>query len=165
MGKATRRNAIREDLIYFAIPAVLVYSAGVVVSARDLIRRQGGLCTLSVQSIAGLTLIVIGLAVLFVATGTLWRSYSSTLVIRQDHQLVTHGIYRFMRHPIYLGAIMVCIGMPVYASSLYGLVTMITLIPLFLFRIRIEERMLTNEYGSRYRTYQEATSKLIPFIY
>jgi protein-S-isoprenylcysteine O-methyltransferase Ste14 len=135
------------------------------ISARDLTRRQESLCTVSVQSVAGLTLIAIGLAVLFVATGTLWRSYSSTLVIREDHQLVTHGIYQFVRHPIYLGAIMICIGMPVYASSLYGLVAMVTLIPLFLCRIRIEERMLIDEYGSRYRTYQEATSKLIPFIY
>jgi hypothetical protein len=40
--------------------------------------------------------------------------------IREDHQLITHGIYRFTRHPIYLGALLVSIGVPVYASSLLG---------------------------------------------
>jgi protein-S-isoprenylcysteine O-methyltransferase Ste14 len=60
---------------------------------------------------------------------------------------------------------MVCIGVPVYVSSLYGLLIMSVLIALVLNRIRIEERMLTDEFGDAYRKYREATSKLIPFIY
>ncbi len=60
---------------------------------------------------------------------------------------------------------MVCIGVPVYASSLYGLLFMSALLPLALNRIRIEERILTEEFGDAYRAYSEATSKLIPFIY
>ena len=60
---------------------------------------------------------------------------------------------------------MVCIGVPMYASSLFGLLTMSALIPLVLNRIRIEERMLTDEFGDAYRKYRKATSKLIPFIY
>jgi protein-S-isoprenylcysteine O-methyltransferase Ste14 len=159
------RNAIREDVLGFAIPAVFVLSAGMGVSAWDLVRRQGSLYILSVQSIVGLALIVIGLTIELVAQVTLWRFYSSTLVIREDHQLITHGIYRFARHPIYLGAFMGCIGVPVYVSSLYGLLTMSALIPIVLNRIRIEERLLTDEFGDAYRTYKEATSKLIPFIY
>ncbi len=56
-------------------------------------------------------------------------------------------------------------GVPVYASSLFGLATMSVLIPILLNRIRLEERMLTEEFGNAYRTYQDTTSKLIPFIY
>ena len=158
------RNAIREDVLFFAIPWVFVLFAGMGVSAWDLVRQQGDLYILSVQSIVGLALIVIGFTILLVAQVTLRRYYSSTLVIREDHQLITHGIYRFVRHPIYLGNIMVFIGVPVYVSSLYGLLIMSALIPIFLNRIRIEERMLTEEFGDAYRTYKEATSKLIPFI-
>jgi protein-S-isoprenylcysteine O-methyltransferase Ste14 len=159
------RNAIREDVLFFAIPWVFVLFAGMGVSAWDLVRQQGDLYILSVQSIVGLALIVIGFTILLVAQVTLRRYYSSTLVIREDHQLITHGIYRFIRHPIYLGNIMFFIGVPVYVSSLYGLLIMSALIPIFLNRIRIEERMLTEEFGDAYRTYKEATSKLIPFIY
>jgi protein-S-isoprenylcysteine O-methyltransferase Ste14 len=60
---------------------------------------------------------------------------------------------------------MVSIGMPVFAGSLHGLLTMSALIPVLLYRIRIEERLLTEEFGDAYRSYRDATSKLIPFIY
>ena len=140
------RNAIREDMLYFALPAVLVLFAGFGVSAWDLFRQQGSLYILSVQSFVGSDLIVIGLTILLIARITLRRSYSSTLVIREDHQLITHGVYRFTRHPIYLGAIMVSIGVPVYASSLYGLLAMSALILVLLNRTRIEERILTEEF-------------------
>ena len=159
------RNAIREDVLYFALPAALVCTAGGAVIVWDLVRQQGSLYALSLQSTVGLALIVIGLIISLVAAGTLQRFYSSTLMTREDHQLITHGVYRFTRHPIYLGTIMALIGMPVSVSSLYGLLTMSALIPLILNRIRMEERMLTEEFGDAYRRYKEATSKLIPFIY
>ncbi len=165
------RNAIREDVLYFAIPALLVFSAGLVISAWEgfdgfveLARNPRSLHLLSIYNIVGLALLVIGFAIAFVAVGTLRRSYASTLVIRENHQLITHGIYRFTRHPVYLGVIIVSIGMPVFASSLYGLLTMSALIPIFLNRIRMEERMLTDEFGDAYRTYRGATSKLIPYL-
>jgi len=170
-------NAIREDMLYFALPAVLVFFAGLVVSARDgydglvatiwgLIRQPRNLNLLSVNNIVGLVLFVIGFTIILIAHFTLWRFYSSTLVIREDHRLITHGVYRFTRHPIYLGVLMICIGaVPVYALSLYGLLTMSVLIPVFLIRMGLEERMLTEEFGDAYLTYKEATSKLIPFIY
>jgi protein-S-isoprenylcysteine O-methyltransferase Ste14 len=159
------RNAIRKDLVFYALPAASVYCAGLVVTARDLTRRLESLYRLSLQSAAGLTLMVVGLAVAIVAAATLGRFYSSTLLTRKDHQLITRGIYRFVRHPVYLGAIMVCIGIPVYASSLRGFLIMLVLIPVFLNRIRIEERMLTDEFGDAYRAYKETTRKLIPFVY
>ncbi len=170
------RNAVREDMLYFAIPALLVFTAGLVVSAwegygglmgkiRELVSQPENLNTLSVQNILGLALFVVGLTTAIVAQITLKRSYSSTLVIREDHQLVTHGIYRYTRHPIYLGVIIAIIGLPVFASSLYGLLIILALIPIFLNRIRMEEKMLTDEFGDAYRTYKETTSKLVPFIY
>ncbi len=97
------RNAIREDVLYFAIPALLVLSAGLVVSARDgydglaatvwdLVRQPRGVYLLSIQNVAGLALFVVGLTIALVAMGTLRRFHASTLVIREDHRLITHGI-------------------------------------------------------------------------
>ncbi len=159
------RNAIKKDLLYFVIPWIFVMIAGTGVCVWDLVRQQGDLYILSVQSIVGLALVVIGQTINLVAAGTLRRFYSSTLVIRKDHQLITHGIYLFIRHPIYLGVIMVFIGVSVFTSSLYGLLIMLALIPIFLNRIRMEERMLTEEFGDAYRTYTKATRKLLPFIF
>ena len=170
------RNAIKKDLLYFAIPALLAFVAGLVVSGRDgydglistiwgLVKNPENLNLLSVMNIAGLALCVVGLTTAIAGVVTLRRFYSSTLVTREDHQLIKHGVYRFSRHPIYFGVLIAIFGVPTYASSLYGLLMMSALIPLFLNRIRMEEKMLIDEFGGAYRTYRETTSKLIPFIY
>ena len=96
---------------------------------------------------------------------TLRRNYSGTVVIREDHQLITHGIYRFTRNPMYMGLIMVVTGLPVYVASLYGFLTSLVLIPIILNRIRLEEKLLTAEFQEAYQKYKETTKKLIPFIY
>ena len=159
------RNSIRKDLLIFVLPAILVYSAGFGVCVWDLVRRQGKLFTLSAHSLVGLALIVIGLTLTFVAAGTLRRFYSPTLRVRRDHQLITHGLYRFVRLPLYTGVGTATVGVPVVASSLAGLLILLVLIPLVVNRIRIEENMLTAEFGDSYRAYKKATHKLIPFIY
>lgn len=170
------RSAIRQDLLYFAIPALAIFTWGLFVSAEDgwvnllptlwqLIRMPRSLTLLSIQNALGLIMFIAGLTIAIIAQITLKRNYSSTLVIREDHQLITHGIYRYTRHPIYLGVIIACIGLPVYAFNLYGLLVMLALIPIFLCRIRMEEKLLIEEFGDAYLTYMDSTKKLLPFIY
>lgn len=157
------RNAIKKDMLYFAVPAFLVLMAGLSLSAWDQVRHYGSLYSLSVQSVVGAALFFFGLTIMIVAQITLFRFYSSTLVIRVGHKLITHGIYKFVRHPIYLGGIIALMGIPIYCSSLYGFLTMSVLIPIILNRIRMEERLLTDEFGDEHRAYKEAVKKLIPF--
>jgi len=170
------RKTIEKDLLYFALPAIVVFFAGLVVSGWDgydglvetiwdLVSRSRSLEELSVPNIIGLLLFVIGLAIALVAVRTLGRFYASTLVTREGHRLISHGIYHYMRHPIYFGVIMACFGVPAYAPSLNGFFVMSALIPIFLIRIRIEEAMLIEELGDAYRSYKEETKKLIPFVY
>jgi protein-S-isoprenylcysteine O-methyltransferase Ste14 len=56
-------------------------------------------------------------------------------------------------------------GAPVYAPSLYGFLVMALLIPIILFRIKMEEDMLTEHFGDEYKAYRKATKKLVPFLY
>ncbi len=79
--------------------------------------------------------------------------------------MVTHGIYRLARHPVYLGVLMVSVGVPIWTASWIGLLIMLGIIPLIVGRIRSEEQMLIDEYGDSYRAYEKTTHKLIPFIY
>ncbi|MCP4600278.1 MAG: isoprenylcysteine carboxylmethyltransferase family protein [Proteobacteria bacterium] len=174
------RNAIRDDILQFAIPGMTVFIIELLFCARDgagnslsgfwgtiwsLVKQPQNLSMFSVQSIIGLALVIIGLVIMIVGQATLWRNYSGTVIIREDHQLITHGIYRFTRNPIYLGAIMVFTGLPVYVASLYGFLTSLVLIPIILNRIRLEEKLLTEEFQDAYQKYKETTKKLIPFIY
>ena len=168
------RNAIRKDILYFAIPAILVFFVGLQFCSDlsgfwgtiwGLIQQPEDLFKLPIHRIIGLALFVVGLSMMLISQATLWRNYSGTVIIRKDHKLVTHGIYRFTRNPIYLGGLMAVIGLPVYAASMYGFLTMLFLIPLILFRITLEEKLLGEEFQDSYQQYKETTKKLIPFIY
>ncbi len=167
---------MKKDLLYFGLPALAVFIAGLAVSGMDgydglvetlwsLMTGSRSLDELSVPNILGLLMFLVGLTVALVAVGTLRRFYLSTLVIIDGHQLIKHGIYRFIRHPIYLGVITICFGVPAYAPSLYGFLVMSLLIPLFLVRIKLEEGLLIEEFGDAYRRYMSETKKLIPFVY
>ena len=169
------RHAIKKDLLFFGIPAVVVLFSGLIVSGRDgydgltktlwrLATGKRELSDLSAANVLGLALFVVGLTIALVALFTLKRSYSSSLVIREDHRLVTHGIYRYVRHPVYLGALVAIMGAPAYASSAYGALVLSALVPLVLLRIRIEEGLLIEQFGDEYRAYRARTKKLIPFL-
>ena len=174
------RNALRDDILQFAIPGMTVFFIELLFCAVDgarnglsgfwgtvwgLVTHPQNLSTFSVQSIIGLSLFIIGLIIMIVGQATLRRNYSGTVVIRDDHQLITHGIYRFTRNPIYLGLIMVVTGLPVYVASLYGFLTSLILIPIILNRVRMEEKLLTEEFQEAFQKYKETTRKLIPFVY
>ena len=172
----TVRNSIREDLIQFALPGMTVFIIELQFCGRDrlsgfwrtiwdLVRQPQTLFMFPVHSITGVALFIIGLIIMLVGQTTLWRNYSATVVIRENHQLITHGIYRFTRNPIYLGLIMAVTGLPVYVASLYGFLTSLVLIPIIFNRIRLEEELLTEEFQDAFQKYKETTKKLIPFIY
>ena len=159
------RNAIRKDILYFFLPWITVLTIEGVFLAWDLSKQPQSLFSSSVGNIIGLVLSIIVFAILVAGQVTLFRNYSSLLVIHKDHQLITHGIYRFTRNPMYLGVLMFFIGWPVYAASLYGFLTSLVLIPIFLNRVRMEEKMLADYFQDSFRNYKKTTKRLIPFIY
>jgi len=170
------RRTVKKDILLFGIPALTVFFLGLMVSARDgynglvgtiwdLIKHPEKLRLLSAWNIAGLSLFIVGLSIAIVAQLTLKRFYSSTLVTRKDHQLITHGVYRFVRHALYLGVLIAIMGVPVYAPSLYGFLILSLSISIFLLRIKMEEDMLIKHFGDEYQAYRRATKKLIPYLY
>ena len=176
-GHRIVRHRIKEDIVYFGVPAALVFLGGLVACAatgrydglvtalRGLILHPSRIATLSANNIIGYVMLFVGLSIAVIAAVTLRWFYASTLVIREDHELITHGLYRFTRHPIYFGVLIVCYSVPVFASSLLGFLIMTALIPLFLNRIRMEEKLPTDEFADAYHKYRGATKKLVPFVY
>ncbi len=165
MIKSIKRNAIRKDLRFFLLPWFFIITLGAVVSVWEFAREGDPELKLSPFFILGLLFIIFALPIVLMAAGTLRRFYSSTLVIRKDHKLIQHGIYKHVRHPIYSGTILVFLGIPLCLASLYGFATMVLVIPLFLNRIRIEEKLLTEEFGAEYEKYMETSKKLIPYLF
>ncbi len=163
------REYIRRDIIYFFIPWIAVWALGLMFSVRvilpNLIRNPQNLLMLSVYNIVGLIISFTGFSIMIAGHVALRQSYSSMLIIKKGQKLRTHGIYRFSRNPIYFGFILVAIGIPIFTSSLYGFLVMLLEIPICLSRIRIEQKMLIDEFGDEYRKYMKTTKRLFPFVY
>jgi protein-S-isoprenylcysteine O-methyltransferase Ste14 len=79
-------------------------------------------------------------------------------------ELIQSGLYRFVRHPIYFGVILVCFGWAGIEQTLYTLVLAIILLIFFDLKSRQEEIWLTEKF-SEYDVYKQNTKKLIPFLY
>lgn len=96
----------------------------------------------------------------------LGRSWSVTLEIRDQHVLVTDGLYRHLRHPMYtafwLWALAQLLLLPNLIAGPAGLVGFGVL---FFGRIEREERMLLDKFGEGYRSYMVRTKRIIPWIY
>lgn len=159
------QNQLRKDVVAFLIPAFTVYVLGMCVCGWDFVRQQDGEFELSALNVLGGAIVLAGLATSVTSALTLGSFYSSTLRTREDHQLVTHGPYRYVRHPIYTGTLLVTVGIAVFTGSLLGFAVMSLLVPLFLRRITLEEAMLQAEFGEQYQSYRQRTKKLLPFAY
>jgi len=95
------------------------------------------------------------------ARQTLKKQYSAMVKTSENHQLVTTGIYKKLRHPAYLGLMMLMLGIPLSSWSFVGLgIGIMCGIPAILYRINVEERFLNNIFGQQYKDYSEGTWKV-----
>jgi protein-S-isoprenylcysteine O-methyltransferase Ste14 len=96
----------------------------------------------------------------------LGRSWSVTLEIRDRHRLITHGVYRLIRHPMYaafwLWALAQALLLPNWFAGFAGLIGFGTL---FFGRVAREEQMMLDTFGEEYRAYMARTNRIIPRVY
>ena len=93
------------------------------------------------------------------------RRFSGLVAIQPGHALVTTGIYRFIRHPSYLGLLLTAFGWGLAFRAGVGLLLAAMMIPVLIARMNSEERLLESQFGEQYDDYRSHTSRLIPGIY
>jgi protein-S-isoprenylcysteine O-methyltransferase Ste14 len=114
----------------------------------------------------GIALILLGVVLRGIAIATLWRYFTVDVSIREGHELVDRGLYRFIRHPSYSGALLSFIGLGFAFGSWLSLVMIVVASILgFSYRINVEEAVLLEHFGERYRDYMRRSKRLIPGIY
>ncbi|MCX6653718.1 MAG: isoprenylcysteine carboxylmethyltransferase family protein [Candidatus Bathyarchaeota archaeon] len=149
----------------FIVLTTLVFIAGLLVAAWDFIYIQRATWALELLNGLGLALFVGGTILRQVGKRTLGRYYSYGLRTLQDQKIIQHGVYKYVRHPITLAALIYTPAIPLVLSSVYGFLVMLGIVPLFIYRIGIEEKMLIEKFGDEYLQYMKRTKKLISFIY
>ncbi|MFQ5658280.1 MAG: methyltransferase family protein [Candidatus Methylomirabilales bacterium] len=113
----------------------------------------------------GLLLLTVGTAVVLVALRSLGKQYSGYITLQDDHKLVQTSIYGLIRHPIYLRALLVSVGLPLIFRS-WVVAPLFVFICLFVYvRIRQEEELLAERFGVEFEAYCRRTWRLIPYLY
>lgn len=110
-----------------------------------------------------LGLVLVGLIITMLGIVSLGNSLRATPVPKESAELRTTGLYAFVRHPIYLGLIVLSIGLAIFSSSLWGIATLVALIVLLSFKARFEEKLLLQKFPG-YADYASRVGRIIPGI-
>lgn len=116
--------------------------------------------------IVGFVVMAIGIALRFTAIAQLGRFHTPNVAVLADHEVMQRGLYRHIRHPSYLGAMIGFLGFGLALGNWLSVIVVVVLnTAAYLVRIREEEAALTAGLGERYASYCRHTARLIPHIY
>jgi protein-S-isoprenylcysteine O-methyltransferase Ste14 len=118
--------------------------------------------TLSTGILADL-LVLLGLGIAIWARVTLGGNWSSTVVLKEGHELIQRGPYRLIRHPIYSGLLLMVLGTAILSGRIGGFVALLLCLCALWVKARQEELLLTKHLPG-YPEYMARTKALIPFV-
>lgn len=113
----------------------------------------------------GLALATCGVLLACYARHILGKNWSSVVQIKQDHELIEAGPYRYVRHPIYTGLLIAILGAAFDVGDWRGLLALLIVFVSFWNKFRQEERWLTEQFGEKYLAYMKRTKALIPGVF
>jgi protein-S-isoprenylcysteine O-methyltransferase Ste14 len=145
-------------------PLIMALSLGSQVAA-SLELRAGTACSGAAVA-CGLALVLLGSVVRVAAIRALGKAFTATVHVGADHRLVQEGLYRRLRHPSYVGALLALIGVPILFSAWWAAAfTLVVMSFAYTRRIRLEERALLERHGAAYQDYRARTAMLIPGLW
>ncbi len=115
---------------------------------------------------SAIALIWVGMAFRLWAVLTLGRFFRTSVVVQDDHRLITHGPYRFLRNPSYTGGLVTLIGIGLAMGNwLSVLFAAGGFLAGFGWRIRVEEQALAARFGEAWSQYRRRTWAIIPLLW
>lgn len=141
----------------FLVP--LIWIASPVFSFAEYPARTG-------PFVAGVTCLVIGLWLFYRSHADLGTNWSITLELREQHRLITDGVYRRIRHPMYSALALYSLGQAlVIPNWVAGCSNVVAFALLFVLRVGAEEKMMAEQFGAEYTAYTARTKRLVPHVW
>lgn len=162
-AQGTKKVISRVQFARFFFVLIIVVNIAIVVFVPREVRAQFVPRSYPIQ-IAGTILTALGIAFAIWARIHIGKNWSSGPSVQEGHQLVTSGPYRMVRHPIYTGVLLALFG-SAFVAGLIGLSNFIMVMISFLWRIKEEEKIMTQLFPQQYPEYKKGTKALIPFIW
>ncbi len=117
----------------------------------------------ALASAAGLLVLAASLLVFWRGHADLGINWSPSLEIRERHELVTHGIYRVIRHPMYASILLWAVAQPLLLHNyIAGGLGPVCTLAFYVLRVGPEEQMMLDAFGDRYREYMRNVGGVIP---
>lgn len=161
-GKNDKKGHDKGSLALIWIIIILAIFSANVIASNFIISISNSV----IPPYIGLAIIVIGIIVRFYAIWSLGRLFTVNVTIREGHSIKKDGIYRIVRHPSYSGALISFAGFGISLNNWISLFTIVILVTAaFIYRIRIEEKLLIAQFGDDYLDYKMESYYLIPWIY
>jgi protein-S-isoprenylcysteine O-methyltransferase Ste14 len=129
--------------------------------ARDLWVWPGG----DVLRWAGLVVLTAGVTLRLGPMLALGRRFASVVALQPDHALATTGFYARVRHPSYLGILLMDVGFAGVFRSMPAVVLLPLVFWMFKRRMDVEEGFMIARFGDEYREYSARTARLVPGVY
>jgi protein-S-isoprenylcysteine O-methyltransferase len=114
----------------------------------------------------GLAMMAAGLLFRWWSIRVLAQYFTVDVAIRDDHRIVRDGPYRVLRHPSYTGALATFYGFALALGNWASLLVIVVPVTLtFLWRMRVEERVLADAFPQEYPEYARRTKRLLPYLW
>lgn len=145
-----------KDVVYVSIQFILFLVYALAPQAR-VFYFQGILKDLF------LLITVLGGLVLLLALLQLNKNLSPFPTPKTNGKLIVIGLYRWVRHPIYSGILLLAFGYALFSESLNRLLIAFSLLVLFYFKSTYEEKLLNQKFPN-YKNYKQTTGRFFPFL-
>jgi protein-S-isoprenylcysteine O-methyltransferase Ste14 len=150
------------EVVAWLEPPALGLTAFLLLNGRELGGDPSALALSA--AIAGVTLVVAGLA-LMAWTLWSWRQMFVGHAVLNDHELVVGGAFGFVRHPVYMAAVLIWAGLAVaFLSVAAGVLTVGFVMPIYFVYARSEEAMMLDSFGDAYRRYRAVVPMFVPRV-
>ena len=103
----------------------------------------------------GAVLCLAGVLFCLWARVTLGRNWSGTITLKREHDLIEHGPYQFVRHPIYTGLLTMCLGTAIALGHLAGFVGVLLIFVSFWVKLADEEMLMLQHFPAKYTAYRQ----------
>lgn len=114
--------------------------------------------------IMGLLLFLVGMSLAVWARIYLGKNWGMPMTQKKSPELVTSGPYKYVRHPIYSGILLMVLG-SIFDVNIFWLLVFVVSLVFFIYSSLVEERLMSKQFPKVYPAYKSKTKMLIPFIF
>ena len=160
--KSTRSRESAASRLSHVLPVVIGIGLIGDHNLRSLTRMAGEAHAL--HSV-GSALVAVGLGFAISARWHLGRNWSAIVTIKENHELIRTGPYRWVRHPIYTGLLTAVLGTAIAVGHWRAFLGWAIIVAAFIRKLRFEEQSMRQVFGEQYTRYEAEVAALIPFLF